>query len=233
MRKRRYSKPERPLVGRGTQAAAGLFLLASAMLLPASAAAQPPDDGNSLHSVALLPPGAPEGAENPVTVSFRGFVYGDGAWLSQRREAGVAPTPAEAFLTEALKTYREGTLADVLELWLPEDRPGVQKLFTDPEIFEQNQSFYRRLADSALVARVLYGPSYVLLFVQHTGSGFEDFVKVYPLVEDGGRYYLTNRLQADPVFVYFSTAYKDSLPLREKPQPRDENGGAQNASAGS
>jgi hypothetical protein len=206
------------------------------MLLPVSAAAQAggPGGGNSLESVELLPPGVPEGAENPVTLSFRGLIYGEGAaWLSQRREAGVAPTPAEAFLIEALETYREGTLADVLELWLPEDRPGVQKLFADPEIFEQNQSFYRRLADSALVARVLYGPSYLLLFVQHTGSGFEDFVKVYPLVEDGGRYYLTNRLQADPVFVYFSTAYKDSLPLREKPQPRDENGGAQNASAGS
>jgi hypothetical protein len=194
-------------------------LVALSLALPLAATAMASQEpAPEVRTVELFPGSTDGPPENPVTLTFRGRFFAEGGWLSRLEDTDAELTASQRFLASALETYRAGTLEEVLTLWLPEDRAGVSELFADPDIFRQNQAFYRRLLDTAFVGEMWYGPSYKLLFVQHTGSGFEDFIKVYPLIEVDGKLLLTNRLQADPVFVYFANAYKDSLPLQERAQ---------------
>lgn len=211
-----------------------LLLLALSWGPGAPAWAQAPQAGGgdaeiTRLSVEFLPAAAAEDAPHSVTVQFDGRTYGEDAWFSRlkaRAEAGeVALSEVQSFLVEAMEVYRQGSLEEVAELWLPEDRAKLLELFEDPEIFSRNQTFYRNLSDSAFVAEVLYGPSYVLVFVQHSGEGFEDFIKEYPLIRNDGELYLTNRLQADPVFMYFTTAFKEDLDLRQPPRAGDDTEG--------
>lgn len=177
------------------------------------------------HSVELYPetPEAATATRNPITVGFNGRVYQGGWWLGRIGERAL--TADEQFIVDVLEGNRERSPEEVLELWHPAERDDLRELVTNPEIFEKNRRFYRGVADSALVAKVLYG-SYSLFFVQHVGADFEDFIKVYPIVESRGEYYLTNALQADPVFQYFATAYAETLDLVERPASEGGEGGA-------
>lgn len=158
--------------------------------------------------------------ENPVTVSFNGRTYEGGWWLSRIEESAL--TEAESFLANAIEANRDLSPDEVLELWNPPERDEVRSMVSDPEMFAANRRFYRGIEDSALVAKILYGP-YILFYVQHVGA-FNDFIKEYPVVETGSGYYLTNALQADPVFQYFSTAYVESLELVEPPEREGADG---------
>lgn len=164
--------------------------------------------------------GAGRASENPVTVSFNGRTYEGGWWLSRTEDSAL--TEAETFLANVIETNRDLSPDEVLELWNPPERDEVRSMVSDPEMFAANRRFYRGIEDSALVAKILYGP-YILFYVQHVGA-FDDFIKEYPVLQTDTGYYLTNALQDDPIFQYFSTAYVERLELVERPEREGADG---------
>ncbi len=186
-------------------AALGLMLAA----LPAAAQ-------QTEHRVEFRPPGE-AAAGPPIVLSFQGELYDDASfWFSQLagRKAGLGA--AEAFVLEVVATNRDGEPDDVVGLWSPAAEAEIRASVEDPSLWQRNREMSLRMVDSALRAQVLYGP-YILMFVQHSSDAFEDFVSVYPLLEQGGRYYLTNALQADPIYRFFVQYYRERL-LIERPE---------------
>lgn len=144
---------------------------------------------------------------NPVALSFSGKVYEDLVLPDSPEKSNL--TDDEKFLAKAIAINKTGTLEDVLSIWSPGERPGVKKLAEDPKIFEANQKFYSSIEKSSLKAKILYG-TYTIYIVKHSaGSG--ELLKDYPVKKVEGQYFLTNALQADPVFQYLTTKYIKKL----------------------
>lgn len=160
-------------------------------------------------------PARTEVKKHPVTLSFDAKVYPKGSWFSKLQEKGALGAD-EKFLVGSVKANADGTLDDVLALWLPEERDEIRKLASNTELWEGNRNFYRMIRASAFVSKIFYG-AYVIFFVEHTGTGFEPMIKPYPVKEVDGRYYFTNALQDDPIFQYFTTAYAKTLPVAKAP----------------
>ncbi len=162
----------------------------------------------------------PEGGEgaHPITIHFDGELYARDLWFGAGLDPGPELTPAERAMVEVVAINRDGSQAELLEIWHPAERAALGEMIGNPDLYRSNQQLYQRMGPSAFVARVLYGASYVLFFIQHSRPGVGDFIKVYPLVHEGERYFLTNRLQGDEVYQYFSTAFAEGLTLKQQPQ---------------
>ncbi len=152
----------------------------------------------------------PEGdAGPPIVLSFQGELYDESHWFSQLEGRGGLGA-AEAFVIRVVNTGRDGEPEDVVALWSPEDEAEIRASVSDASLWQRNQLMSQQMADSALRAKVRYGP-YTLMFVQHSADTFEDFVNVYPLLERDGRFYLTAALKADPLYRFFVQYYSSQL----------------------
>jgi hypothetical protein len=118
--------------------------------------------------------------------------------------------PEVKFLGRVISTNRDGSLDEILSLWDAKERSDIRKVAADPSIFKSNKNFFRNITATRLLARVSYG-SFEIFFVAHTLATAKIFVKEYPAIQAGGSLLLTNALQNDPMFMYLSTKYAQTL----------------------
>jgi hypothetical protein len=149
---------------------------------------------------------------NPVTLILNGKTYPTNGWFDEMTAAGTA-TPDEKFIIDAVSTNKSGTVNDVRSLWTPDEQNT--SFFSDPKIFASSQSFFKRFTGSAFLAKILYG-SYTIFIVQHDVEGYGTTIHGYPLKNINGRFYLTNKLKDDPVFLYLSEKYSKTLQLKKR-----------------
>jgi len=182
---------------------AGIALVAA---LTAGAGAQAPSQASNTVRIELYPDAQPR--TNAVVLTFTGEQYGKGVLISASPSGGGKPSDDVAFLSTLFAADVNGTIDDILKLWDVPDRDAIRRTASDPQAFEGNRNFYRGITTSMLLAKMLYGP-YEVLFVKHAGAA--PVVKDYPLIRRNGSLYLTNALQRDPLFVYVSTKYAQTL----------------------
>jgi hypothetical protein len=112
-----------------------------------------------------------------------------------------------AALTEA---NASGVPGRILALWRDSEKLDIERKLADPKMTEANRNLYSQIKTTELLAYIEYG-SYQLLFVRHDGTGSGIMIRTYPVIESGGRLYLTNALREDTVFANLSTIYEREL----------------------
>jgi len=179
------------------------------LLTAASAAAQAQGQSSNPVRIELYPDADPH--VNPVVLTFTGQQFGKGVSIPAQPSGGVKLPDDVAFLSALFAADVSGSLEDILKLWDAPDRDAIRGAASDPKAFEANRNFYRGITSSSLLATMQYGP-YEILFVKHTLSQTNtSMVKDYPLIRRNGSLLLTNALQRDPLFVYVSTKYAQTL----------------------
>lgn len=157
----------------------------------------------------------PEGASatgNPVTLSMKGKNYPTDAWFNEMVRSGKA-TPDEKFVMDAVTINTNGTLSDVRKLWTTDEQNT--SFFSDPSVFARSQAFLRRITGAAFLAKIRYG-NYLIFLVQADVEGYGSVVNRFPVKKQNGRFYITNELGDDPVFIYFLEKYEKSLSFKKR-----------------
>lgn len=149
---------------------------------------------------------------NPVTLILKGKTYPTNGWFDEMTAARTA-APDEKFIIDAVSINRNGTITKVRSLWTPDEQDT--SLFSDPVVFNRNQSVFRHMTGSAFLAKILYG-DYIIFLVQHDVEGYGTMVNEYPVKKSAGKFYLTNRLKDDPVFLYLSQKYSKTLQFKKR-----------------
>jgi hypothetical protein len=174
----------------------GLVVIAMLALLTTATADEP---ATSRETIELHPPGGSAQAHS-VSVSFDAVVYAKNGVGIEIGRSGKSQE--ETFIATMLDVYRAGTIDDVLNLWLPEERAG-KRTFLDSDggkTFRRSQDFHKSISRVELRAKVLYGNVILLGVVCNRGATLTTLV--YPLVKRDGQYYMTDELSDDPVFGY-------------------------------
>jgi hypothetical protein len=186
--------------------AACLLLLAAA----GSVRAQAPE----WRTIELLPSGS---KAHPLRLSVEATVYvKDGRG---KEIAKGAAAPDEAFLATMLETYRSGTIDAALKLWAPEEREHKRTTLESGGgvLFKKNQDIHKQLARVELLTKVFYG-DFILFGVRyHMSAGGETYTLVYPAVNRGGQYFLTDALANDATFTCLGDRIVKDLALPSRP----------------
>jgi hypothetical protein len=151
--------------------------------------------------------------DNPVSLIFKGKTYPTNGWFDEITAAGTA-TPEEQFVINVVALNRSGSLSNIQSLWGTDEQDQISDL-ADSRMFAGNQAFFRRITGSAFLAKILYG-DYIIFLVQHDVQGYGSMVKEYPLRKRSGKLFLTNRLVDDAVYMFASSNYSKSLPLKKR-----------------
>lgn len=160
---------------------------------------------------------------NPIKVSFNGAIYSDSWWISEVAAGKFSPSVDELFMIKAIAKNSSGSLEDILTLWPDDEKNEIRDLFSDKIVFDGNQGFFKRVKDTAFMAKLLYGP-YTIFIIQYTGDTIGNIIEDYPTLLSGGNYYLTNNLKNDTIYICMVEKLKKTitiktLPLRnEQPQ---------------
>jgi len=188
-----------------------VVLLAAAACMPAlslESLAQPPS-GEETVTVEFRPMGA-ESGDHPFVFSFHGKQLERPLWLIPADKEGPPLTPGEEFLRSVIETNGTGAPEDLVALWNPEERPAVLAELGDEQAFARNRSFYRNVERAGILAELRYG-DFTVFVVVHSGVAIEDHVQLYPVLRSGEGYFLSNRLQDDPVLQFVFLVYEDRL----------------------
>jgi hypothetical protein len=156
-----------------------------------------------------LYPGDDRSQGHPIRLTYEGEVFEDGLALRPADPPPPDGTP-ERFLHEFLKASRSGSIEEVLEYWHPEERSTTRARLAPH--FERNQETHREFRESRLYSKLFYG-SYVLMAVRHEFEDGSDLVSIYPLVESGESYALSNGLMEDAVFQILYFTFQDGVGL--------------------
>ena len=97
----------------------------------------------------------------------------------------------------------------VLQLFAPTERDKTKNVL-DEQVLARNQAYYREVHVYELKAKIFYG-SYFLMFVREAAGKAMPKVRIYPIIQIAGHFYMTNDLQDDPVFQYLAMKYAQSL----------------------
>lgn len=163
-------------------------------------------------SVDFYPAGSVSGQGNPVTLSLKGKNYPDSTWYSGSSDARLSED--ENFILTVVAINANGSLEDFLSLWKPDEVSRIRKIFEDDTLFRKNQSYYKNVKGTAFLSKVYYG-DFTIFIVQHYLANTDSIVKEYPIVKINGKYYLSNKLSDDPVFMYLTDKYAKSLPRKQ------------------
>lgn len=166
-------------------------------------------------TVNLYPDNNPSSG-NPVVVRLNGKVYTEDIWFDAVVSSQIKLAEDEAFIVSVLTTYQKGTATDVLDLWHPDERVGIRPYAEDPEKFAKTKSYATAIKQAAFLAKIYYG-AYEIFLIQISGPSIGNIIKEYSIIKAGGRFYLTNKLRDDPVFLYITTKYEATLPLKVRP----------------
>ncbi len=154
------------------------------------------------------------GTGNPVKLTFKGKTYPMNGWFDQMVTAGTA-APDEKFVIDALAVNKSGTVANVRSLWMPNEQDEVSELYKDPQVYASSQAYFKRITGAAFLGKILYG-NYEIFIVQNEVEGYGSRVRAYTVKNVNGRFYFTNSLKGDPVFLYLSTKYASALPVKRR-----------------
>ncbi|MBC7927025.1 MAG: hypothetical protein H7039_15360 [Bryobacteraceae bacterium] len=160
--------------------------------------------------VELYPAGQEQSRQNPVVLSFAGRLYTAAVFTNSTGRMPVEMGPDEAILPKIISDNASADLGRILTNWNPPEREEIAKLAGNPEMAEANANSYKRILQSELLVKMLYGANYVVYMVRHNRSD-TSYVKDYPFKRVEGKLYLTNELTGDPVFQYITTSYAQSL----------------------
>ena len=114
------------------------------------------------------------------------------------------------FVATLAEANASGVPGRILALWRDSEKANIERKLADPRMAEANRNLYSQIKTTELLAYIEYG-SYQLLFVRHEGTGPGIMIRTYPVIESGGRLYLTNALQEDTVFANLSTIFEREL----------------------
>ena len=182
------------------------FLLLLFVMLPQFVSAQ---DVNI--SVAFYPNNVASGT--PVTLTLQGKLYSGNSWFDELAKDPGGLTEDEKVIMAVVDANRSGTSVDILKLWSPDERESIASMMSDSQLFAKNQGYYKRVTGSAFIGRVLYG-DYIICLVQHDLPQSGSIIKEYPIHKVDGKYYMTNKLANDPVFMYLTQKYRQTLSLK-------------------
>ena len=184
------------------------FLLLIMLVLPRFTCAQ---DVNV--SVEFYPNNIVSGS--PITLTLQGKLYSGNSWFDELVKNKAVMTDDEKLIMAVVDANTNGSLSDILKLWSPDERESVASMLSESQIFVRNQGYYKRITGTAFVGRVLYG-DYIIYFVQHNLSQSGSSIKDYPISKVNGKYYMSNKLANDPVFMYLTQKYRQTLGVKTR-----------------
>jgi hypothetical protein len=152
---------------------------------------------------------------NPISLIFNGKVYTESWWFDEVVKNTFIASDDEKFIINVVETNQKGTPEDVLTLWSPAERDQMKSIIFDTDAFAGNQGFYKRIQSSAFMAKILYG-SYIIFLIQHTGNEIGNLIHEYPTLKVDNNYYLTNKLQSDPMFLFMTEKYSKTLKYKQR-----------------
>ncbi len=145
---------------------------------------------------------------NPVTLTLKGKKY-SGGWFDQILNSGGA-TPDETFVINSISKYKKGSMTDIRNLWVPDEQAGISKRFSDKRFYANSQAYFRRLTRAKFLCKIFYG-NYIIFVVQHEIEGHGSNIRNHALKKVDGKYYFTNKLNSDPVFLYWSRTFAENI----------------------
>lgn len=143
--------------------------------------------------------------KNPITIKFYGKLYKDKSSFAKLKSDGVALGEEEKFVIKIIDINTRGDKRELLSLWRPQERAALEPKINDPELYGKNVSLYKNVLSSRFVAMMQYG-DYILCFVEHDLRGAGSYIKMYPIVRDNNKLYMTNKLAGD--FFYENFAFQ-------------------------
>jgi hypothetical protein len=164
-------------------------------------------------SVELYPDDAGTDKTNPIVMNIDATLYSTGWWFDQIDAKQYTLAQDEAFIFDALRINRDGTVQDIQNLWLPEERADISNVLANMDVLKANQSFLANLKNSTFLAKILYG-NYTIFLIQHSSSTIGDIVNFYTIKKLDGKYYLTNYLKNDSVLKVIIYKYLPTLTLK-------------------
>ncbi len=153
--------------------------------------------------------------QNPVSLVFNGKIYTESWWVDEIAKGIFITSDDEKFIIKVINTYQTGTSQDVLNLWAPAERDAMKSTISDAAMFAGSKSFYKKTQMSAFMVKVLYG-SYTIFLIQHSGNEIGNTILEYPIVKIDNSYYLTNKLEADPIYTYITDKLSASLKYKQR-----------------
>ncbi|MFZ4858386.1 MAG: hypothetical protein ACOYL3_18525 [Desulfuromonadaceae bacterium] len=164
-------------------------------------------------SVEFYPNNVVTGA--PVSVTLKGKIYTGSSWFDELAKIPGAFSPDEIFITNYVAANANGTASDIISSWEPDEKESISVKVSDSQMFTKNQTYFKRLTGSAFLARILYG-EFSIFLVQHVAGQDNTDIHAYPVRMVAGKYYMTNKLSSDPVFLYIVQKYKNTLSLKTR-----------------
>ena len=101
-----------------------------------------------------------------------------------------------AFIHTVIEANKTKDVNKILALWAPSERSRLMELMSDKASMEKNSALFLNMRKSRLVGVMEYG-KYLLVYALHDLVGVGDYVKLYPLLRDGDKLFMTNELSED------------------------------------
>ncbi len=122
------------------------------------------------------------------------------------REVGWSAGTVEQHLTDYFSVLRVGSVEGALPFWRADEQAEARQ--TLAPLFEQQRELFAQVSQSRLYSKLRYG-RYLLVAVRHERPGAESLTAIYPLVDGGEGWALSNGLQDDPILqLIFLTLYE-------------------------
>ena len=154
--------------------------------------------------LSFVPEGTVAG-EHPLRLVFEGTVHEPALNLPLDAPGldGIG-----GFLQRMFAVSRGEEPAALLAYWHPSERQEMERIIDTT--FAQNRSVQRTITRSVLHYELRYGP-YLLAAVAHERHSGEPIVSLYPLREVDGRYFMSQGLADDWVYLFLRSVFRARL----------------------
>lgn len=150
--------------------------------------------------------------EASIHQELAGKSYTEESWFTDFAAPGKAGSD-EQFIMGMMDVCKKGSSTDYYELWPPDER-APQNPYTDATDLENLHARYRAITSPAFLQKIYY-KEFTVFFVQVSVADDPEIVMIYPVVQQGSRYYKTSRLYDDPVFLYLAKTYVATIPRKK------------------
>lgn len=155
---------------------------------------------------------------NPVSLLFKGKLYPEGWWFDEVAKGVYPASDDEKCMIKIFNTLKNGTQEEILNLWAPSERDAMKPDIFNANLFSGSRGYYKNIQYAAFMAKIEYG-SYIIFLVQHTGPRIGDDINDYIIRKIDGNYYQTNDLKSDPVALYITQKYGETLSHKIRKAP--------------
>jgi hypothetical protein len=127
----------------------------------------------------------------------KNYLSTDNADQSSLEKQGKASLDVEErFILDIVSRNASGDQEKILELWPEAERRSIKSSMASKDASERNSAFFRNIEATRLISVVRFG-DYFLFVVEHEVKGINKYMKIYPALSSGGKYFLTNALHGD------------------------------------